>query len=126
MFVPPPVFKGRRVPRRRKRKSVASSAGPTEVLVTNVTALPDGSARITFNLPVTLNEFGPGETIHFFVEDRDGYAEDLTQDGADSILAVVPGLPIETNATWEIESVPPCFVLPEGSVMPVPQSGVVE
>ena len=115
----------RNAPRRRKRKSVAALAAP-QVLVTNVVALPDGSARITFNLPVTLNELGPGETIFFVVEDREGYAEDLTQDGPDSILAVVPGLPIETNATWTIDPVPECFVLPDGAVMPVPQSGVVE
>jgi hypothetical protein len=120
-----PIFIPATPRRRRKRRSVAGPAA-LQVLVTSVVALPDGSARITFNLPVTLNELGPGETIHFVVEDREGYAEDLTQDGPDSILAVVPGLPIATNATWTIDPVPPCFQLPTAGVMPVPQAGTVD
>ena len=32
---------------------------------------------------------------------------------------------IVAGAAWAILGVPPCFVLPEGSVMPVPQGGTV-
>ena len=38
----------------------------------------------------------------------------------------VPGVTIAAGTLWEILAVPPCFVLPEGAVMPVPQGGVVE
>jgi hypothetical protein len=111
--------------RRRKRRCVASPAA-LHVLVTSVVGLADGSARITFNLPVLLTAGGPGETIFFVVEDREGYAEDLTQNTAVSITAVVPGLPIASGATWRIDPVLPCFMLPPTAGLPVPQSGVVE
>jgi hypothetical protein len=121
-----PVFEPARVPRHRKRRPAPSAAAPVAVLVTSVVGQGDGSARITFSAPVTLNATPPGDTIHFVVEDRDGYAHDLTQDGPDAILAVVDGVPIASNATWTIDPLPPCFDLPAGASMPVPQSGVVE
>ena len=87
----------------------------------------DGGAVITFNGPVSLNEDSPGETIRFVNGPQSGYAEDLSAVAADAIFVnAVPGVVIAAGTQWEISSVPPCFVLPEGAVMPVPQNGVVE
>ena len=118
-------------PRPRKRTDRKPRPAPQppalEVLVTSVVALGDGSARITFNLPVTLNEFGPDNTIRFVVGGVTGYAEDLSQSGPDSIDSnAPPGLPITAGSAWTILALPPCFVLPAGATMPVPQSGTVE
>ena len=82
---------------------------------------------ITFSLPVSLNEEGPGETIRFSNGPQSGYAEDLSSVAFDAIFVnTVPGVVIAAGAGWEILAVPPCFVLPPGAVMPVPQEGSVE
>jgi hypothetical protein len=95
-------------------------------LVTSVVA-QDGGAVITFNVPVSLNEDGPGETIRFVNGPQSGYAEDLSPVGPDAIFVnAIPGVTIAAGCSWSILALPPCFVLPEGAVMPVPQSGVVE
>ena len=99
---------------------------PAEVLVTSVVALGDGTARISFNLPVTLNEFGPEGTIRFVVGGVTGYAEDLSQDGPDAIVAMSYDVSIVAGCAWAILAVPPCFVLPPDAAMPVPQAGIVE
>src|SRR5687768_5889012 len=93
--------------RRRKRRRPRLPSAGVEVVVLSVVARPDGSARITFSAAVTLTAGNPGDTIHFTVEDRDGYAHVLVQDGADAIVATVDGLPIATNATWTIGPLPP-------------------
>src|SRR5688500_4831523 len=108
-------------PRKRRDGRRKKPAPVADVLVLSVVALPDGSARMTFSAAVTLSGGDAGETIHFVVEDRDGYAHELTQAGPDSIVAAVDGLPIASGATWEVLSVPACFELPAGAGMPVPQ-----
>ena len=115
----------RNPPVRRKRKSAASPAA-LEVLVTSVVLVADGAARIGFSAPVTLTAGDPGDTIFFDSEGRSGFAHILAQDGPDGIVAAVDGLPLTTGAAWEISAVPPCFQLPDGASMPVPQSGTVE
>ena len=121
-----PIFVPATPRRHRKRRRAAVAAG-MQVLVESVVALPGGSARISFNLPVTLNEFGPENTIRFVDGGVTGYAEDLSQSGPNSVDSnAPPGLPIVAGAQWAIDAVPPCFVLPPGATMPVPQEGTVE
>ena len=86
-----------------------------------------GGAVITFNLPVSLNEDGPDETIRFSNGPQSGYAEDLSPAGADAIFVnAIPGVTIAAGSSWSILALPPCFVLPPDAVLPVPQNGVVE
>ena len=121
----------RRKDRDRSLKSLVPNYDPSapvalQVLVTSVVA-QGGGAVITFGLPVTLNELGPGETIRFDDGTHSGFAEDLSQAGASEIFVNgVPGVILSAGAQWAILAVPECFILPPGAVLPVPQMGTVE
>ena len=125
MFVPPPVFKGRRVPRRRKRKAAPTSAAVEQVTVVSATVFSIFEVDFAFSAPVTsVGGVGNEQIVltTFIGEETPSMAEQVSPT---VVRFRFDGGAVEAGLSWNIAAVPEGLDY-HGREFVVPQQGTVQ